>query len=107
MVFKIQAFLRFAILDKNLKIQNGRHFWRDKSFLKIGLPSLQSYPLDQKFCRNRSISHGLQDIIIFVFCKVFAFFNIFTTYSLGHTLLHTSRDGSVGPVSWYQSILLK
>ena len=44
MVFKIQAFLCFAIFTKNLKIQNGRHFWRDKNFLKnqdgysVGIP---------------------------------------------------------------------
>ena len=42
-VFKIQAFLCFAIFAKKLKIQNGRHFWRDKIFLKIGLTTLLAY----------------------------------------------------------------
>ena len=37
------------------KIQNGRHFWRDKIFLKIGMATLQIYPVGQKFRRNRSI----------------------------------------------------
>ena len=54
-VFEIQAFLCFAIFAKNSKIQNGRHFWRDKIFLKIGMATLQRYPVGQKFRRNRSI----------------------------------------------------
>ena len=49
--------LQFA---KNSKIQNGRHFWRDKIILKIGITTLQRYPVGpppvgQKFRRNRSI----------------------------------------------------
>ena len=43
------AFLCFAIFAKNLKIQNGRQFWRDKIFLKIGMATLQSYPVGQNF----------------------------------------------------------
>ena len=56
-VFEILAFLCFAIFAKNSKIQNGRHFWRDKIFFKIGIATLQRYPGPggQKFCRNRSI----------------------------------------------------
>ena len=38
-------------------------------FLKIGMATLQRYPVGQKFRRNRSISHGLQDVSIFVFCN--------------------------------------
>ena len=34
--FEIQAFLCFAIFAKNSKIQNGRHFWIDKNFWKLG-----------------------------------------------------------------------
>ena len=34
-VFEIQAFFVFSNFAKNLKIQNGRHFWWDKKFLKI------------------------------------------------------------------------
>ena len=44
MVFEIQAFLCFAIFAKNWKIQNDRHFWRDKNFLKIGMATLRGYP---------------------------------------------------------------
>ena len=54
---------------KNSKIQNGRHFWRDKIFLKIGMATLQIYPVGQKFRRNRSILQGFRDISIFVFCN--------------------------------------
>ena len=36
-VFKISAFLCFAIFAKNWNIQNGRYVWRDKNFLKIGM----------------------------------------------------------------------
>ena len=34
-----------------------------ENFLKIGM----AIPVDQKFCRNRSISYGFRDISIFVF----------------------------------------
>ena len=57
----LAGFLRykhFYVLQffvKNSKIQNGRHFWRDKIFLKIGMATLQIYPAGQKFRRNRSI----------------------------------------------------
>ena len=40
-VFEISAFLCFAIFVKNLKIQNGHHFWRDKIFLKVEMATLQ------------------------------------------------------------------
>ena len=54
-VFEIEAFLCFAIFAKNSKIQNGRHFWRDKNFFKIGITTPQRYPGGQKFRRNHSI----------------------------------------------------
>ena len=39
-------------------------------FLKIGMATLQRYPVGQKFRRNRSILHGFRDISIFgVFCN--------------------------------------
>ena len=59
----------FGIFAKNSKIQNGRHFWRDKIFLKIGMATLQIYPVAQKFRRNRSILQGFRDISIFMFCN--------------------------------------
>ena len=59
----------FCNFAKNSKIQNGRHFWRDKIFLKIGMATLQIYPVGQKFRRNRSILQGFRDISIFMFCN--------------------------------------
>ena len=54
---------------KNSKIQNGRHFLREILFLKIGMATLQRYPVGQKFRRNRSIYYGFRDISIFMFCN--------------------------------------
>ena len=59
----------FYVLQFLRKIQNGRHFWRDKFFLKIGMATLQIYPVGQKFRRNRSILQGFRDISIFMFCN--------------------------------------
>ena len=42
----------FCIFEKNLKIQNGHHFWQVKYLLKLGKASLHGYPVGQKFCRN-------------------------------------------------------
>ena len=52
---RYKHFCVLQFLRKNSKIQNGRHFWQDKIFLKIGMATLQSYPVGQKFRRNRSI----------------------------------------------------
>ena len=51
----LARFSRLSIFVKNLKIQNGRHFGRDKNFLKIGMATVQTYPADQKIRQNRSI----------------------------------------------------
>ena len=60
---------QFYVLQFLRKIQNGRHFWRDKIFLKIGMATLEIYPVGQKFRRNRSILQGFRDISIFMFCN--------------------------------------
>ena len=52
------ANLCFAIIGKNSKIQNGRHFWGGENFLKIAKITFLRYPVGRKFRRNRSISHG-------------------------------------------------
>ena len=52
---RYKHFYVLQFLRKNSKIQNGRHFWRDKNFFKIGITTLQRYPVGQKFRRNRSI----------------------------------------------------
>ena len=57
-VKEIAANLCFAIFGKNLKIQNGRHFWGGEIFLKIAKSTFLRYPVGRKFRRNRSISHG-------------------------------------------------
>ena len=57
-VKEIEANLCFAIVGKNSKTQNGRHFWGGENFLKIAKITFLRYPVGQKFRRNRSISHG-------------------------------------------------
>ena len=42
---------------------------REIFFLKIGMATLQIYPVGQKFRRNRSILQGFRDISIFMFCN--------------------------------------
>ena len=58
----------FAFFGKNLKIQNGRHFWGEEIFLKIAKSTLLRHPTSRKFQQNRSISQGLGDRSKFVFC---------------------------------------
>ena len=48
------------------KIQNGRHFSKDKKILKIGESMLLRCPRGRKFWRNRSILHRWGDISHFV-----------------------------------------
>ena len=57
-VKEIEAILCFAIFGKNLKIQNGRHFWGGENFLKIEKNTFLRYPVGRKFRWNCSISHG-------------------------------------------------
>ena len=57
-VKEMEANFCFAIFGKNLKIQNGRHFWGGEIFLKIAKNTMLRYPVGRKFRRNRSISHG-------------------------------------------------
>ena len=44
-VKEIEANLCFAILGKNSKIQNGRHFWGGEKFLKIAKTTFLTYPV--------------------------------------------------------------
>ena len=46
--FRDISIFMFCNFAKNLKIQNGYHFWRDKIFFKIGITTLQRYPVGQK-----------------------------------------------------------
>ena len=69
-VKKIEANSCFSIFAKNLKIQNGRHFWGGENFLKIAKSTFHGYPVGRKFRRNRSISHGLGDMSTFAFFSI-------------------------------------
>ena len=44
-VKEIEGNLCFAIVGKNLKIQNGRHFWGREIFLKIAKITFLRYPV--------------------------------------------------------------
>ena len=48
-VKEIEANSGFAIFGKNSKIQNGRHFWGGKIFLKIARSTMLRYPVGRKF----------------------------------------------------------
>ena len=45
MVKEIEGNLCFAIFGKTSKIQNGRHFWGGKIFLKIAKIAFLKYPV--------------------------------------------------------------
>ena len=53
------------------KFENSKWppFLARQNFLKIGMATLQRYPVGQKFRRNRSILQGFRDISIFMFCN--------------------------------------
>ena len=57
-VKEIEANSCFSIFGKNLKIQNGRHFWEKEIFLKIAKSTFLRYPMGRKFQQNNSILHG-------------------------------------------------
>ena len=44
-VKEIEGNLCFAIVGKNSKIQNGRHFWGGENFLKIAKITFLRYPV--------------------------------------------------------------
>ena len=55
-VFEILAFLCFAIFAQKFENSKWPPFLaRQNFFLKIGMATLQRYPVGQKFRRNRSI----------------------------------------------------
>ena len=57
-VKEIEANLCFAIFGKNSKIQNDCHFSGGENFFLIPKSTFLRYPVDRKFRRNRSVSHG-------------------------------------------------
>ena len=48
-VYGKQTILSFTIFVKNSKIQNGRHFWKEETFLRIEQNILLMYCVGQKF----------------------------------------------------------
>ena len=58
--------LRFIIFVENSKWPPFLG-WEEENFLKIEQSILYIYPVGQKFCQNRSISHGLGDTSNFKF----------------------------------------
>ena len=67
MVKKIEANSCFSIFGKNLKIQNGGHFWGGENFLKIAKSTFLRYPMGRKFQRNNSYFARLRPICVFPF----------------------------------------
>ena len=95
-VKEIEANSCFAIFGKNLKIQNGRHFWGGENFLKIVKITFLRYPVGRKFRRNRSISHGLGDM------STFAFFSIQNSqlliYLINYSLIYEAIPPKSNPI---------
>ena len=54
-VKEIEANSCFAILGKNSKIQNGRHFWGGKIFLKIAKSTFLRYPVGDEIALSRTV----------------------------------------------------
>ena len=48
-VKEIEGNLCFCIFGKNMKIQNGRHFWGGENFLKIANSTFLRYPVVENF----------------------------------------------------------
>ena len=70
-VKKIEANFCFSIFGKNLKIQNGRHFWEQENFLKIAKSTFLRYHMGRKFHRNNSILHSYGKFVFFHFWQKF------------------------------------
>ena len=68
-VKKIEANFCFSIFGKNLKIQNGRHFWEEENFLKIAKSTFLRYPMGRKFQRNNSICTVKANLCFSIFGK--------------------------------------
>ena len=64
---RYKHFCVLQFMQKMRKFEMAASFDETKLKKKIGLTTLQRYPMDKKFRRNCSISHGFRDISIFVF----------------------------------------
>ena len=61
----------FCNFAKNSKIQNGRHFWREIFVLKIGMATLQRYPVVKNFVEI-ALSSRVFEIYAFLCFAIFA-----------------------------------
>ena len=66
---RYKHFCVLQFLRKIRKFKMAAIFGKIKFFLKIGMATLQRYPVGQKFRRNHSIQQGFRDISIFMFCN--------------------------------------
>ena len=57
-VKEIEANFCFAILGKNSKIQNGRHYWEEENFFENFQGYIAWIPCGSKIRQNHSILHG-------------------------------------------------
>ena len=71
-------------------------FGEGKIFLKIAKITLLRYPVDRKFRRNRSISHGLGDM------STFAFFSTqnsqLVIYFINYSLIYEAIPPKSNPI---------
>ena len=66
---RYKHFYVLQFLRKFRKFKMAAIFGETKFFLKIGMATLQIYPVGQKFRWNRSILQCFRDISIFMFCN--------------------------------------
>ena len=66
---RYKHFYVLQFLRKIRKFKMAAIFIETNFFLKIGIATLQTYPVGQKFRRNRSIYYGFRDTSIFMFCN--------------------------------------
>ena len=64
---RYKHFYVLQFLRKIRKFKMAAIFGETKIFFKIGITTLQRYPVGQKFRRNCSILQGFRDISIFMF----------------------------------------
>ena len=69
--FILHSFRDTSIFEKNLKIQNGRHFSQVKYSLKLGKASLHRYPVNQNVAEI-ALSRMVFEIQAFLCFAIFA-----------------------------------
>ena len=70
-VKEIEANLCFSIFSKNLKIQNGRHFWEEENFLKIAISTFLNYPGGRKISTKSLYQGDRSKFVFFQFWQKF------------------------------------